>query len=361
MKFNSIIIIILFLISCSKEKEVQPIKKDIKELVFASGELSWEDKYSITAQTEGILIEDNFDLGNRVSKGDFYASIDNQINPINTQTSKEQLAIHNENLTQNAPQIQQLEQNIQFAKIKYEQDKTQAERYQRLYQSESVAKVEYENMQLAMKNSLSNLNALLKQKNLIVQQAQLQQITSKGQVKNNQVLESYNKIFIQHSGIIIQKFKSKGDYVKKGEVLATVANDKNIEAILSIDENSIDKIKLNQLVYIQLNSNRNKVYTGKITEILSAFDEQTQSFICKATFNESIDKNLFGTQLEANILVGEKNNALLISREYLGYGNKVRVKGKDEHVIIKTGIISSDYVEVLEGLTLNDILLPLNP
>ena len=52
---------------------------------------------------------------------------------------------------------------------------------------------------------------------------------------------------------------------------------------------------------------------------------------------------------------------LLIPREYVGYGNKVNIKGKDEHVIIKTGIISSDYVEVLGGLTLNDILLPLKP
>lgn len=357
----SIIITFLILFSCSKEKEIQPIRKDIKELVFASGELSWEDKYSITAQTDGILIEDNFDLGDRVSKGDFFASIDNKTNPINTRTSIEQLEIYNENLTQNSPQIQQLEQNIQFAQTKYEQDKIQAERYQRLYQSQSVAKVEYENMQVAMKNSLSNLNALQKQKNLLHQQAKLQQITSKGQVKNNQVLENYNKIAVQQSGIIIQKFKSKGDYVKKGDVLATIANDNNVEAVLSIDENSIDKIKLDQLVYIKLNSNREKVYTGKITEILSAFDQQTQSFICKATFNETISKNLYGTQLEANILVGEKKNALLIPRECVGYGNKVNVKGKDENVIIKSGIVSSDYVEVLSGINLNDVILPLKP
>jgi hypothetical protein len=103
------------------------------------------------------------------------------------------------------------------------------------------------------------------------------------------------------------------------------------------------------------------VYNGKVTEILSAFDVQSQSFICKVTFNEPIAQSLFGTQLEANILVAEMKNALLIPRNYMGFGNKVNVKGKEENVILKTGIISTDYVEVLDGLSETDVLLPLKP
>ena len=68
-----------------------------------------------------------------------------------------------------------------------------------------------------------------------------------------------------------------------------------------------------------------------------------------------------GTQLEANILIGEKKNALLVPRNYVGFGNKVNIKGKDENVIIKTGIVSTEYVEVLDGVTKDDILLPLKP
>ena len=71
--------------------------------------------------------------------------------------------------------------------------------------------------------------------------------------------------------------------------------------------------------------------------------------------------NIFGTPLEGNILVGEKKNALLIPREYMGYGNKVMLKGQDTALIIKTGIVSTDYVEVLEGITANDILAPVKP
>lgn len=355
------IIIGLTLFSCGKSEEVQPINQDIKELVFASGQLEWDDSYNLTAQTDGILQNANFEIGNTVTKGKTIATLDNEINKINAETSQEQLVISNENVTSNAPALLQLEQNIQFAESKYLQDKKQAERYERLNQQNIGSKVEYENAQLAAKNSLSNLNSLKKQYRVILQQAKQQQITTKGQLKSNQVVKNYNSIIVTESGTVIKKLKNNGDYVKKGEVIATIANQTKVEAVLNVDENSIGKVRLGQTVFIKLNTNKNSVLNGKITEILSAFDQQTQSFICKVTFDKPIENSLFGTQLEANILVGEKKNALLIPRNYVGFGNKVNVKGKDESTIIKPGIISTDYVEVIEGVTKDDVLLPLKP
>lgn len=360
-KFKNIVAIVflLLMISCKKDAEVSPIVQDIKELVFASGELEWEDEYHLSAQTDGVLMEADFDVGDKVLKGNILARIENRTSEINTETAREQLQISNENLTMNSPQIQQLLQNIQFAESKYKQDQLQAERYQRLYASQSIAKVEFENMQLAAKNSLSNLNALKKQISLIQQQAKQQQISTKGQVKVNSVIQNYNNINVVESGTVIKKLKTTGDYVRKGEVIATIANEQLVEAILNIDENNIGKVKIGQAVFVQLNTDKSVVYKGKVNEILSAFDVETQSFICKVIFDKALNTSLFGTQLEANILVGEKKNALLIPRNYLGFGNKVNVKGRDEYTIIKPGIISTDYVEVLSGISKNDILLPL--
>lgn len=361
MKKVLILSMTLFVASCSNNKEVKPLVQDIKELVFASGQLEWDDSYNLTALTDGVLQHANFEIGNVVQKGDSLATIDNQMNTINTQTSQSQLVISNENLNFNSPALQQLQQNILFAESKYQQDKTQEERYKRLYETQSVSKLEYENAQLNAKNSLSNFNALKKQTDVILQQAKQQQITTQGQLKNNEVVLGYNKIIVAESGTIIKKYKTTGDYVRKGDVIATIANEKKIQAVLNVDENSIAKVKLGQVVYVKLNTDKNTVYNGRVTEILSAYDQQTQSFICKVDFDEALSGSLFGTQLEANILVNEKKNALLIPRHYLGFGNKVNVKGKDETVNIKPGIISTEYVEVLEGIGKDDILLPLKP
>lgn len=361
MKNIVVISIALTLFSCGKSEEITPINQDIKELVFASGQLEWDDSYNLTAQTDGVLQNANFEIGNTVVKGSTFATLDNEINKINVQTSQEQLVISNENITSNAPALMQLEQNIQFAESKYLQDKKNAERYERLNQQNIGSKVEYENAQLAAKNSLTNLISLQKQYKVILQQARQQQIITKGQLKSNQVLKKYNSIVVTENGTVLKKFKNNGDYVRKGEIIATIANAQKVEAVLNVDENSIGKVKLGQTVYVQLNTNKNATFKGKITEILAAFDEKTQSFICKVNFDKPFENSLFGTQLEANILVGEKKNALLIPRNYVGFGNKVNIKGKEESVTIKLGIISTEYVEVLDGVNKYDVLLPLKP
>lgn len=349
------------LVSCGTKEEGKPVVQDIKELVFASGELKWDNSYNLTAQTDGILVNATFDVGNKVTENQIIASIDNKTNENNTASARDLVVISKENLTDNAPALQQLQQNIKFAESKYQQDKTQAERYKRLYNSQSIAKVEYENMQLAAENSLSQLNALKKQYQQVLQQSKQNYINTENQLKNNQVVLGYNKLVVPQKGTIIKKLKFSGDYVKKGDVIAVIADENKVEGVLNVDENSIGKVKIGQTVFVQLNTNKNEVYNAKISEILAAFDEQTQSFICKVIFDKPLNTSLYGTQLEANILVGEKKNALLIPRNFLGFGNKVMVKGKDEAIIVKTGIVSTEYVEILDGITKEDVLLPLKP
>ena len=43
MKKILILSMTLFVASCSSNKEVKPLVQDIKELVFASGQLEWDD------------------------------------------------------------------------------------------------------------------------------------------------------------------------------------------------------------------------------------------------------------------------------------------------------------------------------
>lgn len=361
MKKAIVFISACIVFSCQSKEEIHPVRQDIKELVFASGQLEWKDSYNLTAQTDGILQDVTFEVGHPLIKGAKIGTIDNEINKINAETAKKQLEISQENVSANAPALLQLEQNIQFAESKYLQENKQAERYERLNAQNIGSKVEYENAQLNAKNAKASLNALKKQYALLQQQAKQQLIITKGQLQNNSIIQNYNSVLVPEGGTIIKKLKNNGDYIKKGEIIAVIANEKKVEAVLNVDENSIGKVALGQTVLVKLNTNKSVVLSGKITEILSAFDAQSQSFLCKVSFNNPIKNSLYGTQLEANILVGEKKNALLIPRNYVGFGNKVHVKGKKENVIITPGIVSTEYVEVLDGISKEDVLLPLKP
>ena len=358
-----IFIFILTFTACKNDssKEVKPIRKDISEIVFASGTLESDDKYNLTAQTDGNILKLNIEDGDKVSTNQVVAIIDNKQNIINTNNANEQLKIAQYNNTNNAPLLQQISANIDAAKEKLSQDIIQEKRYQDLFNQNSVTKVELEKMQLSTKTSKANLDALQQQYKSIQQQNKQQYITQNNAVKVNAVNQENNIVKVIAAGKVYKKVKQVGDFVRRGDVIAIIANENKLYAKLNVDENSIDKISVGQNVEIQLNTQKDKKYKATISEILPVFDEQSQSFIVKVQFLDKPDFTINGTQLEANVFITEKKNALLIPRSYLSYGNKVQLKDSKDLKTINVGIISTEYVEVLSGLTENDVLVTIKP
>jgi len=342
--------------SCGKKSaETKPIRKDITETVFASGILVPENQYNLTAQSEGYIVTLNFIEGDTVKKGSVLAVIDNKQNDYNAQSADALLSIAGSNISPDAPALKQAETNIGLAQLKLKQDELQAERYKKLLADKSVSKLEYENASLALENSKANLTSLHANYNLLKQQAEQQLIIQKSQKGINSVFQGNNEIKAVIGGKIFQKLKQLGDYVRRGDVIAVIGNQNDIYAKLSIDETNISKIRLGQNAIIQLNTNKEKNYNAAVSEIYPAFDEQAQSFYCKVKFTDNLDFKISGTQLQANIVIGERKDVLVIPKNYLGYGNKVNIKGKGQ-TVIETGFISNDWVEITKGLDENSVI-----
>ena len=347
--------------SCgNSNNEVKPVYKDITETVFASGTLEPEGKYNLVAQSDGYLIALNFKEGDIVKKGDVLAVVDNQPNSFNERSSEQLTAIAQKNVSENGPALKQTEMNIKLAGEKLKQDEAQAMRYKKLVETNSVSKLESENAQLAYEASKTNLEVLKQNYQLQKQQAEQQFITQAAQRNVNSFFSENNKVKVLVGGKIYRKMKEAGDYVRRGDVLASIGNPDDIYARLSVDESNISKIKIGQDAIVQLNTNKEKSVKGKISEIFPAFEEATQSFICKVKFIEAPPFTISGTQLQANIIIGTKSKVVVIPRAFLDYGNKVNVKGGKEPVIVKTGFVSSEWVEITAGLSPDNVILPIS-
>jgi multidrug efflux pump subunit AcrA (membrane-fusion protein) len=182
-------------------------------------------------------------------------------------------------------------------------------------------------------------------------------INNEAKLKINNLAFGNNALKALTNGRVYKKYKQVGDFVKKGDVLALIGSAKSLYAKVSIDEGNINKIKVGQQVLVTLNTNINKVYEGKLIEILPQFDEATQSFVCKIKFNDEMDFKIINTQLQCNIIVGVQKNALLIPRNFIDYGGNVLVKGDKATRKVKTNFISNEWVHVLEGIDENTILV----
>lgn len=353
----SFILLLLLSTSCAKKIiEDKPVRKNITETVFASGVLVPDNQYNLTSLSDGYIIKLDFEEGDMVKKGNLLAVIENEQSNINAKSSKQLLSIATSNASSNSPALKQINTNIEMAKQKIKQDERQVERYKNLFEVNSIPKLEYENSLLALENSKTNLASLQENYLLIKQQADQQLIIQKSQSELSDSVENNNKIIAVIDGKVYKKKKQLGDLAKKGDVIAVIGNPNKIYALLSVDESNISKIKLKQKVIIQLNTNKTKTYNGVVSQIYPAFDEQTQSFYCKIEFIDKLDFKISGTQLQGNIIIGNRKNVLVIPQNFLNYGNKVKVKDIGE-IKVETGFISNDFVEIKKGLNENSIIL----
>jgi multidrug efflux pump subunit AcrA (membrane-fusion protein) len=349
---------ISLLSSCGKKfQETNPIRKDVTETVFASGNLEANQTYQLVAQSDGYLVELNFKENDVVNKGQVLAVIDNKQNEINKESANALYNIAQQNLKSGAPQLAQANIVIDNAKQKLDFDEQQAKRLKKLWESNSISKVDYETAELKFQTSKADYSKALENYNLNKQQAEQQLVINNAQKNANAVLLGFNQIKAVYTGKVYQRFKEKGDFVRKGDIIATIGDANMLYAKVSIDESSIFQVKVGQEAVIQLNINKEKTYKGKVAEILPAFNEQTQSFICKIHFIDPLDFNIINTQLQVNIITGTSKDALLIPRNYLQYGNLVTIKGEKDPIKIETKFISSEWVQVLSGLDENTTII----
>ncbi len=357
-KYSFLLSASLILFACgSKVKTIHPERKDITEMVFASGILEAEDQYNLTAQTDGYITKMNFKEGDIVAEGQLMVVIDNSQNIVNATNSEALHQIAADNVSEKSPQLQQIEANLQAAMKKAEEDKTQAQRYGRLYAQRSVSKLELENAQLAANTSQANVDALHHQYEALKVNARQQEITQRNNSRLSAIVKDQNNVRSLSNARVYERRKQLGDYVRKGDVIAVLGNPKLIYAKVNVDETSMNKVKEGQACIIRLNTNKEKIYHASVQQLLPKFDQSSLSYIVKLYFTDSLDFPLVGTQLEANIIAGERKQVLIIPKSYLDYGNKVTLAKDKKQLVIKTGLLSNDYIEVIEGLTESDELI----
>jgi multidrug efflux pump subunit AcrA (membrane-fusion protein) len=356
--FLGIVASAILLVSCGKPtEETKPVRKDVTETVFASGTLEANGTYELTSQTDGHLVQVYFEEGDLVKGGQVLAVVDNKQNKFNTKSANALYEISRINLSANSPTLTQAKNSSMVALQRKDLDSINYARYKRLYNMQSISLNEYDNMYLQYQTSKANYANSIENYKIVKQQAEQQAIMNEAQKDVNRNLSGNNEITAVFTGKVYKKLKQKGDFVRKGDVIATIGDPNFIYARVSIDESSISKVKLGQEAIISINPMKGKTFKGKVAEIFPAFDEATQSYTCTLFFTDSLDFRVINTQLQSNIVIGETKNALLIPRNYLKYGDFVEVKGKKQPVKVTARLVSSQWVLIEDGITENDVII----
>lgn len=345
--------ILAVLSSCNTSETTLAEQKDIIDAVFASGHIIMENEYMVTANSEGYLVAATVQEGDSVIAGMPIFQLSNEVQ--NEQLSNAQANYQEalKNLNENSPQQGQLRLQIAQAKSQLEIDGTNYNRYQNLSKTGAVSQQELERAKVNYENSGRQVDILQKSLSDLIEKLRLNLINAETQlnIQKENTRDYYLSCFID--GKVLEVYKNQGDLVRRGETIARIGGGEPLIKLF-VSEEDINKIKVGQLTTISLNTQKDDLLEARISKIYPSFDELQQSFICEATFAEAPELYV-NTQLQANIIIAQKENALVIPSNYLLRGDSILYE-EGEKAAVKIGIRTSEWVEIITGLDQSKLL-----
>ncbi len=358
-KFFSYLLMMLSVLvmftSCQRNEKVSPVRKNIEDAVFGSGHLEQDDEYIVSATVSGVIKFLPVKEGDEVKPNDLIATIRSDVQ--HSQLEDARVTYHDalRNAATDSPQLKQIEAQIAQAQHQLDLDKVNYLRYKDLRAKNSVSQLDFDKAELQYNNSRENMELLQKRYREIRNSLELTVDRSRIQISAQQALLNDYAISSASAGCVIDVYKKKGEVVRPGDALAKIGSGSYIIK-LYISEDDISKVKVGQKVAVHLNTYPNDIFPAKVTRILPGFNEEEQSYVIEASFDLLPPTIFSDTQLQANIETGKRNGVLVIPSAYLVKGRYVILKDGTQKEV-RTGSRSSDWVEIVSGVTEKDILI----
>lgn len=156
------------------------------------------------------------------------------------------------------------------------------------------------------------------------------------------------------AGRVIEILAYPGDVIgPRGAVARLLSEERVIEASLS--EENFAGVETGQTATVRFLSYGSRLFSGKVVKVLPAADPNTQRYTVHLAVDMPAGLMVPGITGEVSIVLGEREDALIIPRRAL-IGREVFVvrDGRVRSREVKTGYVSLNNVEILEGLEEGD-------
>ena len=322
---------------------------DIVETISATGKIQPQTEIKISADVSGEIVELFVKEGDYVIKGDLLLKIKSDIYLSILERAEASLNSSLANLLMAEAQFQESQQNFN--------------RNKKLLESEAISIADFEKIESQYK--VSKLN---------VESAKYAIISSEASVKEAKENLAKTKIYAPKNGTISRLNVEIGERVvgtaqMSGTEILSLANLNEMEVVVEVNENDILNVEIGDKVDIEVDALANQNFKGIVSEIANSADYVGISADQLTTFKvkiEIIDVANFkpGMTATVDIITAEINNALSVPIEsitlrYDSISDKkiecvfLILDDKVKKVNVKTGIQDIDFIQVKEGLSLN--------
>ncbi len=381
-----VVLVLIIVIMANKNGDHKTIiqtevagKQGIVEVVTATGKIEPRTQVKISADVAAKIIHLAVKEGEWVEKGDLLVRLDQERYVAVFEQSDANLrsAIANANLAHE--NLLKVEKDLERTTTLVNQDLESRATYDQVYSNVQIEKARHQSAQE------------------IIEQAR----ASVKQAKDNL---SKTTIYAPMAGTISTLNKEVGEIALgsqfQEDVIMIVSNLSEMEALVNVDENDIVKVSLSDSAIIEIDALPDKIFQGVVREIassatLSGFGstEQKTEFEVKLTISDPVVELRPGMTASTDIVVETRDSTLCVPLQCVtvrtpeqlnqktnptGEGSGadstsqqlyipdkdgfvqlvfVVVDGAAKAVQVETGIQSDTHIEIISGISVEDIIV----
>jgi HlyD family secretion protein len=341
--------------SCGKSDSntTTPKVQSLTESVYASGVIKAKDQYEAFTLANGPIQEIFVAEGDTVKVGTPILQVYAEAEKLRRENA--QLAQTFADQQANQTRLRDLELSIELAMSKLKNDSLLWARTKNLYSKGIGTAVDLEQKELNYKNSKTSYESTLLRYRDLKREIEYNSKSAGKNLRISEVLENEYILKSKIDGVVFSLPKKVGEMVSPQTPLAIIGKVGEFILELQVDEYDIAKVKIDQKVMVRMDSFKEEVFEGIVTKIYPIMDARSKTFRVEAGFTKAPPRLFPNLTLEANIITQTKENALIIPRNFLFNDNQV-ITSDGDSIMVRVGIKTFQFVEILEGITSSTIL-----
>ena len=382
-----------------EEVEISEVKKrDIKELVSASGKVFPEKEVIISSDVSGEIVALPIEEGDSVKAGQILARIDAEAylsqverGTAGLNTTKAQLAISKSNVNNNAAQLEQLQVQLDNAQRRHDRNK-------QLLEQGVISDVEFETTETEVATAKANIRAteasIVSAKERI-RADEFSVKSAQASLKELQTSLKRTTIVAPVSGIVSKLDVEEGERVvgtiqMTGTEMMRIANLSIMEVQVDVSENDILKVSEGDTASIEVDAYLDRTFSGVVTEIAnsatsvgsmtSLASDQVTNFVVKilmdpSSYSDLVSEHLpfpFRPGMSASVDINTRTVSDVIAVPILAVTTRDLNKDEDDgeediqevvfvtvgdslHVQkVTTGVQDDSYIHISQGLEVGE-------
>lgn len=351
------------------------IRENLSSVVSTNGKVEPVTPRSFRARYPTIVERVYVVEGQQVKRGQTLFALDDTEARADLAQARADLAAQEEALSVakaggHASQIAKATADLRKAQASRDQLRRDNESLTKLAAEKAATSEELEQNRLQLTQAEADVQSSEKVAQTLVQQAQLDQgrVTLQVEHARATVRDLEERLDSAHGtapfdGTLYSLPIRQGDFVKAGDLLAELADLRQVRIRAFIDEPELGQIDVGQAADILWDAHPDRVWNGR-TEVLpkQVVTRGTRSvgeLICSVT-NDRLDL-LPNTTVDVRIHISERSGALVVPRGavYLEGDKRYVFRVEDNRLhrrFIKVGIANPTKIEILSGLSEGDLV-----